>query len=317
MKTDREQIEKEYHDFWLNLIQKALDKSSFSLLCTLLRPGSMHDAGWDVLDESQATFDDFNWILGKTHAERGILSARRFALHYYCFLIEMTPIHEIILNILRCASGEKYMPFPFTHLYRKKPKGKLGSIPPSMPRKIAEVINLAQKLGENKLIEHLKFVFDEALRNAIAHSDYVLTEKEFRTHGNGSPANSIPISELDRKVNFAFVFLSGLLKACNSMKFILRGSKRFHKWDNYEVLELLADENGVFGFHVHFSNGNRSTFTRNKDGVTQINMRTRDGVGFMVGLINNLEPAWKINGKPVPDWNAIENELAYSPKVQP
>lgn len=100
VKTEREQSIKECHDFWFSLIQKALDKSSFDALCTLLRPRSMHDAGWDVLDESQATFDDFNWMLEKTHAERGIVCARRFALHYYCFLIEMNPIHEIIANIL-------------------------------------------------------------------------------------------------------------------------------------------------------------------------------------------------------------------------
>ncbi|HZF01027.1 MAG TPA: hypothetical protein VE344_03940 [Methylomirabilota bacterium] len=46
-----EEAKKKYHDFWFGLIQKAFDKSSFDTLCTLLRPRSMHDAGWDVLDE--------------------------------------------------------------------------------------------------------------------------------------------------------------------------------------------------------------------------------------------------------------------------
>ena len=184
-----------------------------------------------------------------------------------------------------------------------------------MPKKIGEIIKLAQPLGENKLIEHLKYAFDEDLRNAIAHSDYVLSDKEFRTKGSG-PANAIPFSELDRRINFSFVFLSGLLKAYNNTRSVLGKAKRFHKWDNYEVLELLADENGVYGFHVHFSNGSRSTFMRNKVGVTQINMRLRDGVGFMVGDIGKLERVWKVNGVPVTDWdklNAVSGEKSSPP----
>lgn len=180
----------------------------------------------------------------------------------------------------------------------------MSVIPPSMPRKITEIIKLAQQLGENKLIEHLRYVFDGDLRNAIAHSAYVLTEKEFRTQGSG-PATAIQFSELDRHINFSFVFLSGLLKAYNNTKHVLGRAKRFHKRDNYEVLELLADENGVYGFHVHFSNGSRSTFMRNNQGVTQINMRLRDGVGFMVGDIGQLERVWKVNGVPVNDWDKL------------
>jgi hypothetical protein len=310
-KTEREEGIKEFHDFWFSLMEKAFDKSPFDALCTLLRPRAMHDAGWDVLDESEATFADFNWMLSKAEKEKGQSCARRLALHYYCFIIEMSPIHEMILNLLRCISGQQYLPFPFAHLYRKKKKNDPWSvIPPSLPGKTREITTLAESLGEKELIKHLKFVFDEGLRNAIAHSDYTLTESEFRTMG-GSLARVIPLKDLDYRIRFCFVFVSGLLKAYNNMKYALGKCKRFHKWDNFEVLELLKNENGVYGFHVHFSNGSKSTFSRTRQGVTQINMILRNGVGFMVGPIWKLERVWKVNGVPVTDWDKL-NEAAES-----
>src|SRR5260370_40012070 len=92
---------KEFHDFWFALIQKAWDKLPFDTLCTLLRPRGMHDAGWDVLDEAQNTFEDFNWVLATAEERRGRMCARRIAIHYYCLIIEMSPIHEMILTFLR------------------------------------------------------------------------------------------------------------------------------------------------------------------------------------------------------------------------
>src|SRR6266567_424971 len=219
----------------------------------------------------------------------------------------MSPIHEIILNLLRCVSGQRYLPFPFGHLYRRKNRNDPWSvIPPSMPTKIRVITTLAESLGEKELVKRIKLVFDEAIRNPIARSDYTLTDSEFRTTEG---ARAMSLKDLDYRVGFCFEFLSGLLKAYNNAKYALgKEGKRFHKWDNYEVLELLKDENGIYGFHVHFSNGSKSTFTRTKQGVTQINMILHDGVGFMIGDIGKLEPVWKVNGAPVTDWDELNKE---------
>jgi hypothetical protein len=176
-----------------------------------------------------------------------------------------------------------------------------------MPRKIRKITALAEILGEKELVKHIKLVFDEAIRNAIAHSDYTLTESEFRTTDDGHP-RVMSLKDLDYRVGFCFEFVSGLLKAYDNAKFALAKAKRFHKWPNYEVLELLKDENGIYGFHVHFSNGSKSTFTRTKQGVMQINMILDNGVGFMVGDIGELESVWKVNGVPVTDWDKLNNE---------
>lgn len=303
---------KECHDFWFALTNKAFDRSPFDTLCTLLRPRGMHDAGWDVLDEAGVTFDDFNWMVKTAHESKGKGTARRFALYYYSFLVEMTAVHEMIMNILRSISGQHYLPFPFLHLNRRRKNDQWAIIPPSMKMKLREIVKIARKLGELDLVEKLEYVFDDKLRNAIAHSDYVLTSDELRITESG-PVDVMPLVEVDRKINYAFVFLSGLLKAGANAKFALRGAKRYHKWENYEVLELLSDENGVYGFHVHFSNGSKSTFTRDKNGVTQINMTLRDGVGFMVGMIDKLEPVWKVDGVPVTDWDKLNREGSKTP----
>ena len=299
---------KECHDQWFSLFEKAFNVSSFDTLCTLLRPGAMHGAGWDVLDEADTTFTDFNWMLAAAQKTKGKTTARRFALYYYCFLVEMSAIHETMFNVLRCVTGQHYLAFPFQYLYRRRKKDN-RSIPPSMAQKIKAVTELAIRAGEADLAAKIDYVFDETLRNAVAHSDYILTADELRIREPG-PGGSVPLKDVDRKVNYSFRFVSGLLAAVSNMKYVLGRASKYHKWANHEVLELLADNNGVYGFHVHFSNGNKSTFRRTKDGVTQTNMRTSKGVGFMIGMIDRLEPVWKIDGIPVTDWAELRKRRA-------
>jgi hypothetical protein len=101
-------------------------------------------------------FDDFNWALKKARDERGESTARRLALHYYCSVIEMSAIHEIIANLLRCVSGQAYAPFPFSALVRKKKKSAPWNVmPPTMPARIRLLKTMAKTLGENELEDAL------------------------------------------------------------------------------------------------------------------------------------------------------------------
>ncbi len=305
-----EDKEKLYHDFWFSLLKEAFQASSFDTLCILLRPRGMHMSGWDILDEAEVTFDDFNWMLEIANKQRGISSSRRLALHYYCFIIEMTPIHEIIANILGVISGSHYKPFPLMHLNHRKGKrsktpGK--QIPASLSAKISHIRNLAKELNKTELLSYIDTIFDESLRNSIAHSDYIITDKELRLF-NAEEDRIRPIEEVDDLINLTFGFLSGLLVAYANMKFFLARNKKYHKWSNYEVLEILRNDNGLCGFSVHFSNGSKSTFRRDENGATAINMIIDDTVGFMVGLIDDMENKWKIDGKEVTDWDAINKD---------
>ena len=85
-------------------------------------------------------------------------------------------------------------------------------------------------------------------------------------------------------------------------------AKRFHQMPQYEVLELLSsEEDGVYGFHMHFPNGSRATYARRRSGIEATNLFfERDGgVNFQIGLLDRCEPVWKIDGQPVEDWKAL------------
>jgi hypothetical protein len=43
-------------------------------------------------------------------------------------------------------------------------------------------------------------------------------------------------------------------------------------------------------------------------------MRTSKGIGFMIGMIDRLEPIWKIDGVPVTDWEELSKRKASEPE---
>jgi hypothetical protein len=76
---------------------------------------------------------------------------------------------------------------------------------------------------------------------------------------------------------------------------------RYHRWQNYEVFELLKSEGKLDGFRVHFSNGNSARFRRTPAGVDLVNVVIQpDGtLNFMVGLLNALQDRYVVDGKQV------------------
>jgi hypothetical protein len=290
-----------------SLFSAALSAAPFDALCTLLRVGGMADANWDPFEESRAAFEDYNWMLDKAGSERSELAARRVALLMYCQAVEMTAPHEILANLLRCVAKKSYTTDPFSHLGRSK-KGRLFSwVPPSAKQKFQRIKKLAVEVGHTELVVGIDKFLDERVRNAFSHSDYILTDRYFR-YTEGGLAQQIAVEKLDRSIADCFAFYGAFLYLHKEWLRALGRARRFHKWPNYEVLEVLSsDEEGVFGFHVHFSNGSLATYTRRKSGIEAINVMFENdgGINFMVGQLDRLEPVWKINGKPVEDWSAL------------
>jgi hypothetical protein len=82
----------------------------------------------------------------------------------------------------------------------------------------------------------------------------------------------------------------------------LSQAPKFHKWPQYEILEILSTEDeGVYGFNVHFSNGNKATYSRTEKGTecTNITLEKDGSINFFVGSLDDLEQVWKIDGEPV------------------
>jgi hypothetical protein len=216
----------------------------------------------------------------------------------------MNPVHEILTNLLRCRAKRRYSPAPLRRLGRNPKKSGLGMftgyVPPSAKRKFNVIREIATHVGYPELNGAIDRFFDERVRNAFSHSDYILTDEHFRFRD---------VEALDRLVAECFAFYDVFLGLHDHWLHALGRGKRFHKWPNYEVLELLStEEEGLYGFSVHFSNGEKATYMRRENSGTMgsINIMFDAGrINFNVGQLETLENVWKIDGVPVRDWSSL------------
>ncbi len=292
------------------LFWSAFRTKPFDAICTVLRVGGMSDADWDPLEESRRAFDDYNWMLQKAVEERSNECQRRIGLLMYCQAVEMTAPHEIIANLLRCLNDEPYQMSPFRNLGRHKKKELFSWIPPSATAKIREIRRIESECEQKELISFFDGFFDEKLRNAFSHSDYVLTDEYFR-YTKAGLSQQITVAELDKIIAACFDFYGPFLALHRTWLRELAKLQKYHKWPNYEVLEFLStEEEGLYGFNIHFSNGSKATYTRRASGIEAINLRFEKGgtINFFCGLIDDLEPIWKIDGKPMSDWNSVNKK---------
>ncbi len=300
-------IEKEkFFEYFCSLARKAFEKNAFDTICSLLRVGGCQDADWDSFEESQKSFEDYNWLLKKAKDAPSKNGHWRIGLLIYCQAIEMTAPHELLTNILRIIAGEHYHIRPFGHLSRSNKKQILGYIPPSAKRKIDYIKELATKTKETLLIEYFDSFFNNKVRNSFFHSDYIFSSEYYRWT-EGGPAQQIPLEEISVLISNCFNFYGALISWHKEYLNFCGKAKKFHKWPQYEILELLNnEEKGLYGFSVHFSNGSKATYSRTDKGTDCINLHfeKNGSINFNCGLIDALEPVWKINGVPI---EQIEN----------
>lgn len=289
------------------LFDRAFDTSPFEALCSILRVGGMSDEGWDPFEESRKAFDDFKWLIDKSNKERTGACSRRIALLMYCHAVEMTAVHEIIANCLRCSLNQQYVIDPFENLTRRNKKKIFSYIPPSAKTKFKFIKELASKTKESQLGKDIDSFFDENVRNAFSHSDYILSDDSFRFRAGGL-ARLIGFDDLDKKIEGCFGFYGAFIYLHRQWLKELTKTKKYHMWPCYKVLEILSsEEEGVYGFNVHFSNGSKSTYERRASGIRAINFRfDRKGhIEFIAGDLDALEPVWKIEGNQVVDWDLL------------
>jgi len=303
-------MDKIFYDRYLErLFTRSFEQSPFDAICTFLRVKGLSDAGWDPFEESLDAVADFEWLKDISSEKRGERCERRIALLMYCQLVEMTAVHEMIANLLKCLAGTPYVINPFHHPIRKKKKEHLfGLKPPSAKQKFNEIKTTAAMVKENTLIDCIESFFHEDIRNAFSHSDFVLTDTDFRFFKD-HVASHISLSEVDQKINSSFLFYSAFISVHRRMLVHLAQMKRFYKLPEYEVLELLSNPtDGIFGFHIHFANGSKATFKRKRSGTEAINMGfdTDGTIRLFLGNSNKLERVWKVDGIPVGDWETLE-----------
>jgi len=305
-----EQNIQNYLTYLDTLFGRAYKRNPVELLFAILRVNGLADQDWDPFEESQRAFKEFNWLIEKANKELSDVSSSRIDLLMYCQAIEMTAPHVLLANSLNIIAGKPYLMDPFFDLSRPRKKGSLNRIPPSATVKMRHIKKLAEEVQELKLIKIIESFFDDRVRNAFSHSDYIFTKEYFRWT-EGGPTSQMHMSDLENKICTCFAFYGALLECGPRWRRGFGKFPRYHKLPNYEVLELLKNDEGlVTGFKMHFSNGSYASYSRGPDGSKPMNVRpNKDGsINFFVGELDKIEKVWKIDGKPVTDWDEVNKK---------
>ena len=267
-----------------------------NFFASLLHVVGMEDRGWDPLLESRATLEDLNAIMQMELPADGFPSSEmtkwRMGLVMYCHMVEMDAPYEVITNLLRFQLGYGYSPNPYYRFLNKDGKkqfAKRGIYPVG---KINIIKQLSKELGVN-IGDMFDEFYDPKLRNAISHSDYVLTDTHFRVrNGTGAwGAFAIPLEKLDETVTRCKAFYSTFFGIEHAARHSFSGiANKVLPYDlHYKgLLEVLADNDGTMcGFRVHWPNGSDSTYRRTEDGIEMVNCMLamqQNTIEFMVGM---------------------------------
>lgn len=288
---------------------------------SLLRVVGMEDRGWDPFLESRSILEDLNTVMQMDLPEDGFPNANatkwRMGLFMYSHMIEMDAPYEVVTNLLRYHLGKGYNPNPYFEFLNKDERKRLKNQGMIYPLTKIKIIKMLSKEANLPLGDAFDKFFVPNLRNAISHSDYVMTDDEFRVrNGTGAwGAYSIPLAELDEVVTRCKLFYSMFFATEYTARQMWGGTaSRVLPYDlPYKgLLEILTDDQKVMcGFKVHWPNGSDSIYRRTEDGIDMVNCMLamdRNTVELMVGMYarnpGTFSPLVEANANPV--YSAVE-----------
>lgn len=246
------------------LFRDAQQRGAFDYTLTLLRVGGI-ESGRDAL-------------LRLRDATDGPMLPDEQLRSWYCPLALLDDPVGLILNLLRCAAQQTFLPFPFSSLIR-------GSFPdfkrPNQIEKVAHVVGLARDAGRTTLASTVARAYPDHLIGSCLGDD-----------------RRVEPAELRETCFVARTLWQHVTRNYFAARLAFRGAPQFHKWPRFEVLELLTDdEYGLFGFRVHFSNGSHAQYARYADHTDAVNVIPRDSVNFMAGDLDAMKPEWRVGEK--------------------
>jgi hypothetical protein len=263
---------------------------------SLLRIVGMEDKGWDPYLESRAILEDLNAILQAelpkaTFGDKN-LTLWRMGLLMYSHIVEMDAPYEVIANLLRFRLGKGYSPNPFYMFLNadQKKRFRKSGIYPKQKIEIIKALSAESNLPVGDIFDQF---YNGKLRNAISHSDYILTDEEFRCRNGtgGVRAFSISLRELNEIITRAKIFISTFFGLETAARECWGGQK--HRAVPYDpvykgLMEVLVrDDDLMCGFKVHWPNHSESVYRRADDGIEMINCMLdieHATIQFMVGL---------------------------------
>lgn len=263
----------------------------FDFVLSLLRVNGQESEGWDTLSESYGMMCDLS-ALTRLRLPDGEFpepdrTAIRIQLLGYAHLVEMDAPYEILANLCNVKLGLPVHLQPFLN-----DKGKTIGV----PDKIARLKSLSKQAGVSSV--ELKFdeFYSPRLRNAIGHSDFVISGEEFRMRNqsivtpDGSHAKSLPLTEVLLKVSQAFAYYDAFFHLERMARRSLGSlaGRAFPYQSQYKgLIEYLSDNEGLLvGAVLHWPNGQESSYRRNADGSRPMNlMPCGNSIEYRVDLV--------------------------------
>jgi hypothetical protein len=263
---------------------------------SLLRIVGMEDAGWDPHLESRALLEDVNSLLQielpKERFPDRDLTTWRLGLLFYSHIVEMDAPYEVLTNLLRFRLGKGYSPNPYYMFLSDKEKKRHGNSRISPKRKIEILRTLGNEAGI-PVAELFDEFYDSNLRNAISHSDFILTPEGFRCRGGSGAwrAFSLPLERVNELITKAKIFVGTFFGLDREARRIW--GKHKHHAIPYDatykgLMEVLVDADDLLcGFKVHWPNNSESVYRRIADGIEMTNCMLdpkNATIQLMVGL---------------------------------
>lgn len=250
------------------LFEKAREKGSIEYIYTLLRVTGITREK-DPLIRIKDTIKEID-----ESKNDDIAFVNKFKL-----ILQSDDIFAIILNLVNCTNGKPYGLNPFSSLNQ-------GQFPhlirPNLKQRIDYTLQQCKDLKQEAIEKILREVFDNELLEVLV--------KE-------SPSSS-EIQVLKDSFPRIKEFINNLIELQHLARLEFLKQPRFYKLPRFEVLELLTSaDDGLYGFHMHFSNGTSAKFVRGVDGTDCINVIPERTIGFQVGLLEELKDEWRIGDK--------------------
>ena len=248
---------------------------------SLLRVFGAEDRGWDSYVESRATLEDLNSFFKISLPEDLFPDSNathwRIGLLLYSHVVEMDAPYEVLTNLLRFRLGKGYNPSAFLEFLTDRENRSFGRRGIPTYRKIEIIKELSTEANLPKIGAIFDDFYNNHLRNAVGHSDYVLGDDDFRCRRNtsGTRAFRISYAELDEIISSTKAFIAAFFQVEVLARQVWGLEK--HKAVPYDphykgLMEILVDERDVMcGFRIHWPNSSESTYRRTEDGIDMTN----------------------------------------------
>jgi len=283
--------EGKYKKYIQSLFEKAREKNHLEFIYTLLRVKGVSYGHIDPLVGLEDSLKNFNVDIPLSAFNN--ISQLKKNISIYHSVIDIREPYKIIANLLRCIQGLPYNPDPFRHLWR-------GSFPDfKLPNGLIMVNELrthASKMKESYLNTIFDSFLDEEILQVNMETSLKITDKRIAKQ---TESKEILFSEMKSTFLNCLNFYKTFIDIYKKMRLSYRRAPRLFKLPNFEVLELLVnDDCGLYGFRVYFSNGSHASYERHEDSSNPLNITlSGEEINFFIGDISSLRKEWMIGDK--------------------